>query len=144
MRAEAFFAESWSGAGEARGPFGWVLRRFTSRFNGRWSERDRAFHSEELVSYEGGPTLRRPWVVHTEEDGLLIGYDANQIGRMRVHNTAAGFTIRYDRPTVGSGPNVTRATIRFEQTAPDKLLARGTSSVLGVPIVRMQVRFERI
>ena len=30
------------------------------------------------------------------------------------------------------------------ETAPGQLLARGESRILGIPLVRMQVRFERI
>lgn len=140
MKAEQFFGGRWRGDGEVASLFGRVLRRFDVSFDGTWSEEHRAFHVDESVHYEDGRAMERRWVIHTDGEGMLVGFDAMQASRMRVRPRGDGFRIVFDRPVVlvrSAAPRAAVLDIRI--SSPGRLRGEGWSGRFGVPLARTRL-----
>jgi hypothetical protein len=142
VHPDKFFGGRWIGQGEVCALGGRVLRRFGVSFVGTWSEPDRAFHLDESVAYADGRVLERRWVVHTDDAGVLTGFD-NMGGRMRVKAQTDKLILRYDRPSgIGPTPGVRSLRLEISQPRPSQLVGRGVSRILGLPVARTSLALE--
>ena len=139
LKAEDFFAGSWTGRGMVSSLFGQPLRAFSLSFQGQRSE-DGDILCEESVVYDHGAGLERSWHVNQFGTGVMLGLEVSQGGRMRTRDTRRGFRIRYDRLHLTPGANVARLDVRVWREAADQVCMQGWTRVLGaVPLFRTRV-----
>ena len=137
LTAEEFFGSSWSGSGVVSDLMGRKLRSFALDYVGAWSERESGFLCEETVSYDAGFALRRSWHVATDGEGVLLGLEGCQGGRMRILNDAQGFSFVFDRLPHAPGPNVRKLRSRLWRGDDGVVHAIGRTLVVGlIPMMR--------
>ena len=140
LRAEDIFAGRWAGRGVVSSLFNQPLRSFDVSYEGAWTGKDDVIVCEERAAYDHGGALVRSWHLTREAQGLLVGLEASQGGRMRVEDTSWGWRIRYDRLRLMPGPNVTRLEVRAWVDPDGRLHMQGWTRVLGVvPLFQTRV-----
>ena len=144
MTPEVFFQGRLVGWGVARDPLGRVLRRFQIEMAGAWSEEHRALHLDETYSYVGGETHQRRWVVHSDEQGHIIGHDALEVGRLRGRPVGPDFQLTFDRPKQpGSRRSEPVHHVRVVEVTPGRSLMLGRVRRFGFVIATTHVALMR-
>lgn len=113
---------------------------------GVWSEEHRALYVDERYAYQGreGEPLSRSWVVHTDEQGSVIGHDAHQAARFRGRQIGQDLRVVFDRPRRPGGPSEPRQIVRFVEISPTQVIAFGRITAFGVPLAFVQTALTRI
>jgi hypothetical protein len=134
-----------AGFGCVQGLTGRVLRRFTVTLKGVWSDEHRALHLDETYVYVGreGEEFRRSWVLHTDEEGFVLGYDAHQAARLRGRQDGQDVRVVFDRPVRPGGRMEPRQIVRLVQISPTQLMMVGRVVILGVPIATMHTALTK-
>jgi len=134
-----------TGFGCVQGMTGRVLRRYTVQLKGVWSEEHRALHLDETYVYLGreDEPFHRSWVLHTDEEGFVLGYDAHQAARLRGRQEGPDLKLVFDRPVRPGGRMEPRQIVRFVQISPTQLMMVGRMVILGVPIATTHTALTR-
>jgi len=134
-----------TGFGCVQGMTGRVLRRYTVQLKGVWSEEHRALHLDETYVYLGreDEPFHRSWVLHTDEEGFVLGYDAHQAARLRGRQEGQDLKLVFDRPVRPGGRMEPRQIVRFVRISPTQLMMVGRMVVFGVPIATTHTALTR-
>ncbi len=136
MTPEVFLSGRLTGFGCVQGLTGKVLRRYTVEMTGVWSDEHRALHLDEAYTYIGREqeVFRRSWVVHTDEQGYVVGYDAHQAARFRGRLDGADLRMIFDRPVRPGGRMEPSQHVRFVEITPNQVMMVGRVTFLGLPL----------
>ena len=144
MIIEQFFTGRLSGFGVVTGLSGKVLRRFDVQLNGEWSEEHRALHLDETYTYLGGETLTRNWAIHTDEEGFVLGIDANQAARLRGRARGMDFRLIFDRPKRPGGPLELSQVVDFFDVGQGQAVMKGRVTLFGLTLATTQSFVKRV
>ncbi len=140
LKAEDIFLGHWAGRGMVSSLFNQPLRSFDVSYRGASAGVDGVIVCDERVVYDHGGALERSWHLSRDGEGVLVGLEAFQGGRMRVEATSQGCRIRYDRLRLMPGPNVVRLEVRAWRDDLGRVHMRGWTHVLGlVPLFHTRV-----
>lgn len=145
MTPEQFLSGRLKGFGCVQGPTGRVLRRYTVELHGVWSDEHRALHLDETYIYRGreDDPQKRSWVVHTDEEGFVLGQDALQAARLRGRMDGEDLRMVFDRPSRPGGRTISRQTVRLVTVGPDRIMMLGRLLRFGVPVASMHTALIR-
>jgi hypothetical protein len=146
MSPVEFLSGRLTGFGCVQGFAGKVLRRYTVEMSGTWSDEHRALHLDESYVYVGREqeVIRRSWVVHTDEEGYLVGHDANQAARFRGRMHGPDLRVVFDRPVRPGGPLEPRQLVRFVEISPTQVMMAGRIVFLGVPVAATHTAVTKV
>jgi Protein of unknown function (DUF3833) len=146
MTPEEFLIGRLRGFGCVQGLTGRILRRYTIEMTGAWSEEHRALHLDETYAYIGreGEIFRRSWVVHTDEQGFLIGHDALQAARLRGRQDGDGLRLVFDRPVRPGGRLEPRQVLHAVPITPTQVMMIGRAFFLGVPFATLHSALTKV
>lgn len=145
MSPEQFLGGRLKGFGCVQGLRGQVLRRYSVELHGVWSDEHRALHLDETYIYEGreDDPQRRSWVVHTDEEGFVLGQDAIQAARFRGRMDGRDLRMVFDRPSRPGGRIVSRQSVRMVLVGPDRIMMLGRLLRFGLPVATMHTALIR-
>ncbi len=146
MTPESFLEGRLTGFGCVQGFTGKVLRRYTVQMTGEWSDEHRALHLDETYTYIGreDDVFRRSWVVHTDEEGSILGYDAVQAARFRGRQLGVDLRMVFDRPRQPGGRPEPKQVVRFVEITPTQVMMVGRVMVLGLPFATTHTALTKI
>jgi hypothetical protein len=78
--------------------------------------------------------FRRSWVVHTDEQGVIVGHDAHQAARFRGRMDGPDLRVIFDRPVRPGGRMEPRQLVRFVEISPTQVMTVGRMVFLGLPL----------
>ena len=143
IRAVEFFSRSWQGRAKVTDPLGRTIRSFGLQFVGAWSERDSGFLVEETLTYDQGGALTRSWHIAMDGEGLLLGLEPSQGGRLMAKDTRRGFDLSYDRLRILPGPNVANLRLGFSRDTEGLVQAVGWTKAFGLlPLLRSKATLQ--
>lgn len=145
MRPEEFLTGRLTGFGCVQGLTGKVLRRYTVEVTGVWSEEHRALHVDETYAYVGREErFHRSWVVHTDEQGFILGHDAHQAARWRGRTEGEDVRSVFDRPRRPGGRPEMKQVVRFVRISDSQVMMVGRMSFLGLTVATTHTALTRI
>lgn len=146
MTPETFLTGRLEGFGCVQAISGQVLRRYHVQIDGVWSEEHRALHMDETYVYVGreGEVFRRSWVVHTDEDGYIIGHDAHQGARFKGRQDGADIRLIFDRPVRPGGRSEPKQIVRFVEVTPTEMMMVGRLMRFGLPVATTHTALRRM
>jgi hypothetical protein len=146
MTPESFLEGRLTGFGCVQGFTGKVLRRYTVQMTGAWSDEHRALHLDETYTYVGreDEVFQRSWVVHTDEEGFILGYDAHQAARFRGKREGQDLRMVFDRPRQPGGRPEPKQVVRFVEINPNQMMLVGRVMILGLPFATTHTALTKI
>jgi hypothetical protein len=145
MSMEEFLLGRLSGYGAVHGVTGRVLRRYRVDIHGVWADAHRAMHVDETYTYFDQPgEFHRSWVVHTDEQGYVVGHDAVQAARFRGRTEGDDIRLVFDRPVRPGGRTEPKQIVRFIHVTPERIMMVGRMVLFGMPIATTHTALTRL